>query len=573
MMSRISRVCLLLTGLACLAWLIPAVQVGSARADVVNTRHNLSVSGPGTVKALEETRVCVFCHTPHSASTEAQLWNRNSSAAGYTPYTSSTLDALAGQPTGSSRLCLGCHDGTIALGSVISESTVITMAGGVTVMPDGDTNLNVDLHDDHPFSFLYDAALAASDGQLIDPAVLPAETVLDPSGEIQCTTCHDPHDDANGFFLVLPGDDAGLCEACHSPDQWASASHNTPLLRKIHSPAATATATDSAHDKGIPSTNSCLNCHDAHGGDGGARLLAFAREEEGCIVCHGVTGPASDIESELGKFSAHPVALTDGVHDPREALPIASAHVECVDCHNPHATRAEATNAPDVPGALSGVRGLNGDNVTVEEAAYTYEVCYKCHAGSAWRPGPATPRQVVQSNSMLEFDPGNPSFHPVEGPGNNPNVPSLLHPYTETSIITCTDCHNSSGDSPAGLHGSDFPHLLGWNYETAQGTIESYEAYELCYRCHDRTTILSNASWQSHRKHVVNEGFSCNSCHDPHGISATQGDESNHSRLINFDLTYVEPEDDTGLLEFVDNGGFGTCTLKCHGDNHRDKNW
>ncbi|VAX19401.1 Cytochrome c family protein, partial [hydrothermal vent metagenome] len=36
--------------------------------DVRNTKHNLSVSGPGTVKASTETRVCVFCHTPHQAN-------------------------------------------------------------------------------------------------------------------------------------------------------------------------------------------------------------------------------------------------------------------------------------------------------------------------------------------------------------------------------------------------------------------------------------------------------------------------------------------------------------------------
>lgn len=538
-----------------------AAATATAQAGVADTRHNLSVSGPGTVQAQTETRICVFCHTPHSASTVAQLWNRDLSAAPYTPYASSTLEAAPGQPTGASRLCLGCHDGTIALGSVISEAADIQLVGGVTVLPDGPTRLGTDLMDDHPVSFPYDAALAAGDGELVDPSALPPETALDAGGELQCTTCHDPHDDANGAFLVLPADDDGLCTACHQPGGWTTAAHAAlPVAGK--------------RMKAIGSPNACLNCHETHGGEAGARLLAAAREEDGCTPCHGAAGPAADVETDFGRLFVHPLNLAQDVHDPREALPVADAHVECVDCHNPHAARAEAATAPDAPGSLAGVRGLDGDGVEVAEAAYTYEVCYQCHAGSTWRPQPATPRQIVQSDTMLEFDPANPSFHPVEGPGASSDVPSLLAPYTTGSVVTCTDCHRSSDPAAAaGVHGSDYAHILGWNYETTQGTIESALAYELCYRCHDRTIVISSMSWQSHRKHVVNEQFPCNACHDPHGISATQGDAANHTRLMNFDLTYVEPEDGTGLLEFVDNGGWGTCTLKCHGSNHVSKNW
>ncbi|VAW45953.1 Cytochrome c family protein, partial [hydrothermal vent metagenome] len=36
--------------------------------DIVNTKHNLSASGPGTLKATTESRVCVFCHTPHGST-------------------------------------------------------------------------------------------------------------------------------------------------------------------------------------------------------------------------------------------------------------------------------------------------------------------------------------------------------------------------------------------------------------------------------------------------------------------------------------------------------------------------
>ena len=63
---------------------------GEKISDVRNTRHNLSASGPGTVKATTETQVCVFCHTPHAGTQEADpaapplpLWNRRLSGHTY----------------------------------------------------------------------------------------------------------------------------------------------------------------------------------------------------------------------------------------------------------------------------------------------------------------------------------------------------------------------------------------------------------------------------------------------------------------------------------------------------------
>lgn len=113
-----------------LAALAPALaaQPGS----VADTPHNLSVSGPGPIRAASEDRVCIFCHTPHGARATAPLWNRNDSTASYLPYDSPTLNADPGQPTGSSKLCLSCHDGTIALGSTATGT--IAMAGGVTTL-------------------------------------------------------------------------------------------------------------------------------------------------------------------------------------------------------------------------------------------------------------------------------------------------------------------------------------------------------------------------------------------------------------------------------------------------------
>jgi len=71
------------------------------------------------------------------------------------------MDSTPGQPDGVSKLCLSCHDGTVALDSYggVNGSTIIT----------GSALLGTDLSTSHPISMKYDAALASTDGKLWDP--------------------------------------------------------------------------------------------------------------------------------------------------------------------------------------------------------------------------------------------------------------------------------------------------------------------------------------------------------------------------------------------------------------------
>jgi hypothetical protein len=113
--------------------------------------------------------------------------------------------------------------------------------------------------------------------------------------------------------------------------------------------------------------------------------------------------------------------------------------------------------------------------------------------------------------------------------------------------------------------------LLIANYSTHDLTAESPLAYALCYRCHDRQSILGDESFPLHRTHVVNGRSPCSACHDPHGISRTQASSNEHTNLINFDLSIVRPAAGSlaGRVEFVDLGvNRGSCTLTCHGVSH-----
>ncbi len=525
-------------------------------ATIEGTGHDLAAtSGGGS---------CDFCHTPHGALAGTPLWNHKLSTATYQIYQSSSLKAKVGQPTGASKLCLSCHDGTVALGETL------TGAGGGAYLSPGSANLGTDLSDDHPISFVYSSGLSAENAQIRAPFDLPTALKLDSSSQLQCTTCHDAHDNRYGKFLTMPNERSQMCVSCHSMEGWTVSSHSSASVQ-------VAGATDPYLQSGRFSTMAdagCLACHRPHGAGGPERLLHFARSEDNCLSCHNGLVAATNLGADLLKLSRHNMSRYNNVHDPKEQPATAPMHVECVDCHNPHALRQAPAQAPVIPGALHGVSGVTLTGGFTASAQFEYEVCFKCHADNPERPPSRLTRQITQTNTRLEFDPSGPSFHPVAAPGVNPNVPSLIPPLSVASQIYCTDCHQSDSASTAkGPHGSIYPYLLAGRYETADFTTENSSSYELCYRCHSRNSILSDQSFRLHRDHLE-EGIPCSTCHDPHGISASQGSKGNHSHLVNFDRALVQPDHDTKRLLFEDLGVFrGRCYLYCHGHDHSPKEY
>ena len=178
---------------------------------------------------------CKPCHTPHNANMEVQtspLWNHQQTSAAFEMYTSLTLDGVSGQPIGKTKLCLSCHDGTVAVEnhSGITDGTRFVGFGNVTT----------DLSNDHPISFIYDSALATADGELHDPSTTASglgstiEEDLLENGRLECTSCHDVHISRNtqgciGCHQIHSGggmitktlslwksnDNSALCLTCH----------------------------------------------------------------------------------------------------------------------------------------------------------------------------------------------------------------------------------------------------------------------------------------------------------------------------------------------------------------------
>ena len=523
---------------------------GSVSGGVEGTAHDLSATQGGDV--------CGFCHTPHGAIGGTPLWNHRLSNAYYQIYQSTSLQAKPGQPTGSSKLCLSCHDGTIALGDTVRGNY-----SGAKIPP-GKTNLDTDLSDDHPIGFVYSGSLSAEDTQLRTPSSLPESLKLK-DGLLQCTTCHDPHDNKYGKFLTMSNVRSQMCINCHDMEGWITSAHES-------SNASVVAADDLYLKTSEYSTMSdigCNNCHRPHSAGGKQRLLHFQRSEANCLNCHNGSVAKTNVATQIQKISAHSVTKYNGIHDLEESPLSSKMHVECVDCHNPHSTKESHASAPYAKGVTQNVSGVSIAGAPIDRAQFEYEICFKCHADNSDRVASDTTRVITQTNTRLEFDPSNISFHPVAGPGKNRDVPSLLSPLTVNSMIYCTDCHSSeTSSSVKGPHGSSFSPLLKHNYSTKDFTHESTYAYALCYQCHSRNSILANQSFGRHKEHLEQD-IPCSACHDPHGINAAQGTISGNSHLINFDINIVKREPISQRREFIDQGvKRGSCYLECHNKTH-----
>lgn len=556
------------TGVVLVALLCCLTVSGQQR--VSDTVHNLSIRGPGIVTSPSESEVCIFCHAPHNTSGSSPLWNRQMPTSSFAIYSSSTLDAQPGQPTGSSKLCLSCHDGTIALGDVLSRDTAIQIAGQGP-MPPGPTNLGTDLSDDHPVSFVYSSALSNSDSKILPPTALPPGINLDGNSELQCTSCHDPHQNMNGNFLVKTSRFGNLCSSCHNRPSWPTSSHATSVKSVLGGSGNWPYST--------VAENACQNCHQTHGAPGHQRLLRSVAEEGLCLDCHSGQVATYNIQNEINKAVSHDPAAYLAIHDAAETASVGTPHVECSDCHNPHAmeTPTMTTSFIALGATLARVKGITASGSAIAEVNNEYEVCFRCHGDSAVQINGLIPRQAPSANLRLDFSTGNASFHPVVTGLSGASVPSLKPGIPHGSQVRCTDCHNNdqsrrfNGSGPDGPHGSAYDFLLQSNYTTTSPNSESAFEYALCYRCHDRQSILNDDSFKEHQEHI-SEDVACSACHDPHGVSGTTGTGSDHTHLINFDLRYVFPRN--GVLKFEDQGfRKGSCTLICHGEDHDDEDY
>jgi len=603
----------------CLFVLLAAATLRAQFTGDVIGLHDL---GPGSNSPITGARpdFCMYCHQPHNGlGGKIPLWNQKLTVQSYTVYTSTTEANRGTQPLlgSDSNLCLSCHDGTVAPGTTVAYGQV-TMQGSMYTYDIFGSNMQPS----HPFSL----ALPLKDNIDLIATLVSKGKTGDPTGavhlvngNVECTSCHDPHVQAKDLlsqnFLVRDSSKGAMCLACHDPTRqmagrvnpladWATGAHAL-VQNKIAPGAGLGSYTTVAQD-------ACLSCHTPHNAQGPARLLRGPNEQD-CIGCHnGGTNITPAPPSVFAEYAppkvAHPFPGQTNPHDAAEAVLLNNnRHATCVDCHNGHGS-AQVQTFPLPPFIRVSQRDVAGISATdgttiIDPAVNQYESCFRCHGRSTGKQIKAmygyAPIRVVSYGDPLNLIPQfaitSSSSHPVTHISTSPlPQPSLLSNMLNEdgqtpgramgNQIFCTDCHNSDdnrefgGTGPNGPHGSKWTHILERRYEFSQAPgpgqlvnnlfpnpdLSVNGPYAMCGKCHDLVNqIVKNTSWNQHSTHI-NTGFTCSVCHTPHGMGGTDPNISGQ-RLVNFDINVVGQN---GPMPIAYNRAANTCVLVCHETAH-----
>ena len=592
--------------------------------------HNFTVASGSSV-TTPGSLGCTFCHAPHGGiGGVTPLWNQRLSSTTYTPYTSTTFNETgSGVPPvlgKASSLCLSCHDGTVGVGQTAAYGTVQVQG---TMNPKD--VLGTNLTGSHPFNLV----LPIKDAPDLAASLVAQGVTADPTGavklvngNIECTSCHDPHvqgiDAVAQNFLVRDSSNGQMCLACHDPNRVFTGAPNSLAgwSGSIHAVATNQVAnTASAGLYPTVAVNSCSSCHMEHNPNSSARLLRPATPAapgvdattQACVTCHNggslVTPAAPNVYAEFAKVGAHLLPAGANGHDAVEpAVLNNNRHATCVDCHSAHASNAMGATfgvPPAVRPPQNGVSGVSAvDGATaLTPAVNQYENCLRCHGTSIGKQTVASkygylPTRLVFAGDPLniipEFSTSATSSHPVVHDRNSPlPQPSLLTYMTNLNgtasgrlvspRVFCTDCHNSDdnrefgGTGPAGPHGSVNAHILERNYQYSQAATPGTTIANLFPNpdlsplgpyamCAKCHDLTQIMANTSWTRHSqhINDGFSCSVCHTAHGIGALNGSVSGE-RLVNFDLNVVAPN---GANPISYNRAANTCSLTCHNHAH-----
>jgi len=234
----------------------------AARTGIPGSIHDMTKYGAlaGTDPEQQQGRVCAYCHTPHHAITDGNdylpLWSHTVTTNTFTPYATATIDAIIDPTTmmeGPSKLCMSCHDGSVAVDThyAFTGSKTLTQADELFATPA--VGKGGALNNDHPIGFIYDSGDGgvAAGPELNDPALGGAVTAgTDPyirtktatflgstikisdrlyaspsqGGKpiMTCATCHDVHNKKNqdeagatNYLLLASNKNSALCLSCH----------------------------------------------------------------------------------------------------------------------------------------------------------------------------------------------------------------------------------------------------------------------------------------------------------------------------------------------------------------------
>lgn len=526
-----------------------------------------------------------------------------------------------------SSLCLSCHDGTVAVGQT-QPFGQIQMSGNMYPADKFGTDLSGShpFSLKTPLVDAPDLVSSLTTSHTTADPTGAVKLINNDVECTSCHTPHvQMTDKLSQNFLVRDSSSGQMCLACHEVKPRTVNGQSNPLAQwttGIHATAGNAIANAPLLGSYTNvAQNACLSCHMPHNSLAGPRLLRGPQPSipnmdsytQNCMTCHNggsnISPAITNVYAEFSKI-AHPYPSGLNLHDSGEsALLNNNRHTTCVDCHSPHASQQVTTFSSPLPPTIrvsqAGALGISAtDGVTVlTPAVNQYENCLRCHGNSIGKQtqvvfGYAPLRAIVSGGDALNLIPqmnsSASSSHPVMHDRTSAlPQPSLLAYMLQQDgktqgramgmRIYCTDCHNADdnrefgGAGPNGPHGSKWTHLLERRYEFSQAPapgqlitnlfpnpdLSVNGPYAMCGKCHDLTMVEGTSSWISHGSHI-NAGFTCSTCHAPHGTTAGTANVTGE-RMVNFDVNVVGQNGTTAISY---NRSSNTCALVCHNEAH-----
>ena len=344
-----------------------------------------------------------------------------------------------------------------------------------------------------------------------------------PNAVQACDACHDNVDPAkHAFQLKRPGQQ--LCNFCHID----KTGREGPV---VHKPVA---------------DGQCLGCHDPHGSSS-PKMLKKDTTPELCLSCHKEIVSADHVHKPVSEDCAK-------CHRPHtsnnEKLLTMDKRSLCLSCHENVAKTIAGAPHPHEPtkGDCLQCHQPHASNEIKELRAAPKDLCLSCHKqvtetiNNCKRPHGAvtdgrsclnchTPHGSDQVKQLVQDQTGtclqchkDPIV--VSKEKTVPGVPELaapgLHKHGPVAEDNCAACH--------GVHGGERDNLLVANFTTNFYQAFSEDAYELCFKCHNKSLILAqpaqdqtkfrDGSRNLHAVHVnggsTAQGRSCRACHTVH---------------------------------------------------------
>lgn len=280
-------------------------------------------------------------------------------------------------------------------------------------------------------------------------------------GEMQCTTCHTPHNpekeqptlyvDNTNSWMRITNDESDLCENCHESNEETSRERdekkrgsNHPLGFILAKPPKGDESGNYSKDphlqKGLPKSfveggaalgqegeMVCQSCHQVHGGKGDNLVPVTDENGEMCGECH--QRQSQDGKKGARKAGVHPVNVK--LEEPVEFRGKKTKKVVCQSCHSVH-------------------DGTQGTFLYPDKIKETEKLCVACHERQhAKDPDDARKKNIHQMNEKLEEEVkigdkkvkqmGCLSCHSIHN--GKPNTPALLVDHKNGAL--CENCHEN----------------------------------------------------------------------------------------------------------------------------------